>query len=126
MGQTAKIFAALMLGVVAFFLLFALGEGVRIPPTVPGAQFVQAAIFVGGMGSYFVLCAFWLTRGDRRPLRRQWPIIVALGAPLLAAVLIALMVEPNKAAVAEVAAVWLLGVLCSCIGVWLGGRVKPA
>ncbi len=124
MGPNAKIFAALMLGVVAFFLLFALGEGVRIPPSVAGAQFVQGAIFVGGMGLYFLLCAFWLTRGDRRPLLRSWPIIVALGTPLLATVLIALAVEPNKGAVAEVAAVWLLGVLCSCIGAWLGGRAK--
>ncbi len=124
MGPNAKIFAALMLGVVAFFLLFALGEGVRIPPSVPAAPFVKGAIFVGGMGLYFLLCAFWLTRGDTRSLLRLWPIIVALGAPLLATVLIALVVEPNKAAVAEVAAVWLLGVLCSWIGAWLGGRAK--
>ncbi len=124
MGPNAKIIAALMLGVVAFFLLFALGEGVGIPPSVPAAQFVKGAIFVGGMGLFFLLCAFWLTRGDRRPLLRQWPIIVALVAPLLATVLIALVVERNKAAVAEVAAVWLLGVLCSGVGAWLGGRAK--
>ncbi len=126
MGLSARIFAALLLGIVAFFLMFALGEGVRIPPTVPAAELVHGAIFVGGMGLYFLLTAYWLTRGEAGPLLRSWPIIVALGAPLLAAVLIALVIEPNKGAVAEVAAVWLLGVVCSCVGAWLGGRAKRA
>lgn len=126
MSTSAKILAALMLGVVAFFLLFALGEGVRIPPSVPAAEFVHGAIFVGGMGLYFLLSAYWLTRGEARPLFGQWPIILALGAPLLATVIVALVVEPNKGAVAEVAAVWLLGILCSCLGAWLGGRAKHA
>ncbi len=126
MGPNAKVVAALLLGIVAFFLLFALGEGVRIPATVPAAQFVQGTIFVGGMGLYFLLTAYWLTRGEVRPLRSSWPIILALGAPLLATVLISLVIEPNKGAVAEVAGVWLLGVLCSCVGAWLGGRPKRA
>ncbi len=126
MGTNAKIVAALMLGVVAFFLLFALGEGVHIPPSVPAAELVHGAIFVAGMGLYFLLTAYWLTRGEARPLLRQWPVILALGTPLLATVIVALVVEPNKGAVAEVAAVWLLGILCSCLGAWLGGRAKHA
>jgi hypothetical protein len=124
MTPNAKIAVALMLGVVALLLLFALGEGLRIPATVPAAPYVQGAIFLGGMGGYFMLCAFLLSRGDARPLRALWPIVVALNLPLIASVLLAFAVEPHKGAVLQVAGVSMLGVVCSVAGAALGSRAR--
>jgi len=123
---TAKIVVAVMLGVVAFLLMFALGEGVRIPATVPAAVFIQGAVFVGGMGGYFLLCAFLLSRGDTRALLSLWPTVIALNAPIIVSVLVSLAVEPNKGAVLQVAEVSVLGILCAFAGAALAKRAKNA
>jgi hypothetical protein len=78
------------------------------------------------MGAYFGFCAYRLALGDPRPLLRLWPLILALGAPLLAAVLVALLKEPNQGAVAQFAGLWLLCVVCSCIGARFGWHAKHA
>ena len=122
MTPSARIGTAVVLGIGAFLLMFALGEGVRIPATVPAALFVQGAIFVLGMGGFFLLCAYLLSRGTGLAFRAMWPMLVGLNAPLVASVLIALAVEPNKGAVAQVAEVSVLGILCSCGGAALGTR----
>ena len=122
MTPSAKIVVAVLLGVLAFFLMFGLGEGVRIPATVPAAALIQGAIFVGGMGGYFLLCAFLLSRGDTRALLSLWPTVVALNAPIIISVLVALVVEPNKGAVLQVAEVSVLGILCAFAGAALAIR----
>lgn len=122
MTPSARIGMAVVLGVGAFLLMFALGEGLRIPATVPAATYAQGAIFVVGMGGFFALCAYLLSRGAARALQAKWPILVALNAPLIASVLIALAVEPNKGAALQVAEVSALGMLCSWGGGALGTR----
>ena len=126
MTPNGKLLVALFLGAVAFVPLFALGEGVRIPPAVPGAAALQGVIFVGGMAAYFFFCAFFLSRGDPRSLARLWPIPAALGVPLFIAVVIALGVEPNKGAVLWVAGAWLLGFLSAAAGTTLGWHANRA
>ena len=122
MTPSAKIIVAVLLGVLAFLLMFGLGEGVRIPATVPAAALIQGAIFVGGMGGYFLLCAFLLSRGDTRALLSLWPTVIALNAPIIISVLVSLVVEPNKGAVLQVAEVSVLGILCAFAGAALAIR----
>lgn len=117
-----NVIAGFLLGLLGFSLMFALGEGVRIPASVPAAEYVQTATFVGGMGAYFLICAYLVCRGGAKPPVPLWPVIGALNAALFVTVLIALFVEPNRGAVLQGAGALLVAVLSSWAGAALAAR----
>lgn len=126
MNRNSKLFVAFLLGVGSFFLLFGLGEGVKVPDSIPGATYIQTLILLGGMGSYFLISQFFLSRGNRDAMRTDWPIILALNVVLVAATIMAAFLEPNKLAVLQTAGITLLAVLCSSIGAAFAARTARA
>lgn len=74
---------AFLLGIVPFFLLFALGE-----------TFGMGAAF-SGIGIFCFICQFFLSRGNPHALFGDWRIILALNAVLIASAVLVLLIEPN-------------------------------
>ena len=118
-----KVAFALLLGAFSFFLMFLLGEGVSVPPSVPGAKYIEGILFIGGMCGYFLISAYLLSRGNPQAIWKNWPIILALNLILLITAIIALVVEPNKLAALLTLGVAIVAVACSFAGAWLGARV---
>jgi hypothetical protein len=123
MSKAGKTAGAFGLGVLSFFLMFLLGEGVNIPATFPAGKYIEGAIFIGGMGCFFFMSEFLLSRANAKATREDWPLILALISPLLITALIASAVEPNKHAVLAVVGVIILAVACSFAGAALAARV---
>jgi hypothetical protein len=123
MSKSGKMAGALVLGVLSFFLMFLLGEGVSIPATIRAAKYIEVVIFMGGMGGYFFVSEFLLSRGNAKATIEDWPVILALISPLLITVLIVLIVEPNKLAVLPVVGAVILAVACSFAGAALAARL---
>jgi hypothetical protein len=120
-----RIAIAAVLGVGAFILMFALGEGVRIPATVWGAPYITGLILIAGMGGYFLVAMYLLARGLPKGSGKGW-VILALNAALVLASVIALLIEPNKLAALQALGVAALGVVCSFAGLALATRaVRP-
>ena len=122
MNINSKIALALLLGVLSFLLLFLLGEVVSVPAGVPAAEYVHATLFIGGVGTYFLISSYILSRGNPQAVRQGWPILLALNATLLVATLIAWLIEPNRGAVLAAAGTALLAVVCSLVGAALAAR----
>ncbi len=116
-----RIAIAALLGVFSFFLMFFLGEAVKVPSTIPSAEYVHALIMIIGMGGYFVISMYLLSRGIPRASRKGW-VILALNATLLLASVIALIVEPNKLAALQALAIAALAIVCSYAGSALAAR----
>jgi hypothetical protein len=92
----SKIIAALVLGIVSFFLMFLIGEEVSV-----GAGY-------GFVGVYYLICQFILSRDSSRPLVEQWLVILALNAALIVTSILVLLIEPDTKYHALVAVVSLL------------------
>jgi hypothetical protein len=122
MKMSWRVLVAFLLGVGAFFLLFLLGEGVDISPSVRGYQYFSALIFFGGMGAYFLISEYFLSRGHQQAVRKDWPIILALNAPLILATIIASFVEQNKSSLWQTGGAVVVGVVCSYAGAALAAR----
>lgn len=121
---TSKIRLALALpcSAFAFFLLFLLGEGVAIPDTVPGADYIKMGILVGGMAGYFVLAQFLLSIGHPQAVRKDWPLILALNLSLILLGVAILREGPVLKALGWLAVV-VSTVACSYAGAALAARV---
>jgi hypothetical membrane protein len=116
-GDTKKekrIALAILFSVVAFFLIFILGEG-----------FGAWALFVG-MGAYFFVTQYLLSRGNAWPVRNDWPIIIALNSAPAFMIVLALAIEPNKLAVLQMLGVTILCLACSYAGAALASRPPRA
>jgi hypothetical protein len=116
-----RIFIAAVLGVCSFLLMFLLGEGVKVPPTVRAADYITGLIFIIGMGGYFLVAMYLLSRGIPKGSRKGW-VILALNATLLLTSVIALIVEPNKLAALLTLGTAVFAVACSCAGSALAAR----
>lgn len=79
----SKVIVALILGIVSFFLSFALGEEIGVP-------FAFIAI-----GIYYVFCQFFLSRGNARALYEDWALILSLNAALIVTAVMVLLIEPD-------------------------------
>lgn len=78
-GHMPKLIVAFLLGVLSFFLMFAIGETAL--HYFGDAGLIPMFIV---MAAYFFFCQFRLSRGHADAIRRDWPIMLALDAvPLL-------------------------------------------
>lgn len=115
-----RVAVALFLGICSFFLMFLLGEGLAHVGGTGAADVVRSALFISGMGGYFVISMYLLARGEGR-VHARWTML-ALNAVLPTAALVALLVEPNKVAALLAVGTALLGLIGSWVGVYLAGR----
>jgi hypothetical protein len=75
---------AFILGLISFFLMFALGEGLGI-----GAAFLGIAI-------YYLISQYFLSRGNPQALFKDWLIILILNSVLLVTSVLVLIIEPGE------------------------------
>ena len=97
----AKKIIALILGIISFFLMFALGESFGVP------------IAFIAIGIYYLFSQFLLSRGNTRALYEDWSLILLLNAALIVTAVMILLLEPD-AKVHSVVAV--ISIFCSVIG----------
>jgi hypothetical protein len=122
MSKTLRVFLAFLLGVFSFPLLFLLGEGIKIPSSIPAAESIHVAIFLIVIAAYFFFAEYLLTRRDPMTVRKQWPITLALTATLIVTAFITVMVEPNRSAVLATVGIAVLAVACSWAGAVVTAR----
>ena len=79
----AKKIIAFILGLISFFLMFALGEGFAM----------NVAFF--GIGIYYLISQYILSRGNPNALFKDWSIILSLNATLIVTAVLVLLFEPN-------------------------------
>ena len=102
---------AILLGFISLFLLFVLGETLG-----------EKAAFVG-VGGYALLAQFFLSRGHREALRKDWPIILCLNWLILLSTAICVAIEPNPAAKLTTSLLAIVAVACSYAGAGLAARI---
>ena len=120
--KTLKILLAFLIGVFALLLFFVLGEGIRIPSHIPGAENIHRSIVIVVLGAYFFIAEYLLSRRNPQALRTDWPLILALNLMLIISAGIAFAIEPNRVAVMEAVVTAVLTVAFSCAGAALAGR----
>lgn len=116
-----RVAPASLLGLGSFFLMFLLGEGLKLPANVPAAEDVGGLIVAIALGGYSLLATCVLSLGLPRARRNLW-IVLAINAVLLLAALIALLVEPDKSAAVQVLGVAIFSSACSYGGLALAAR----
>jgi hypothetical protein len=116
-----RVAPAAVLGLGTFFLMFLLGEGMKVPANVPAAEYIGALVVAVVLGGYSLLATYMLLRGLPRSSRNLW-IVLALNAALLLAALLALLGEPNTSAALQVLGVAIVSCACSYGGLALAGR----
>jgi hypothetical protein len=117
-----RIAPAVVLGMGSFFLMFLLGEGMKVPAAVPAAEFVGGLILAVALGGYSLLATYLFARGLPRASRNLW-IVLAMNAVLLLAALIAVLVEPNKSAALQMLGIAIISSACSYGGLVLAARL---
>jgi hypothetical protein len=121
--QKWKLVVAFFLGVLSFPLLFLLAEGVGgLLPEQWKGSFIHVAIFVVGMGGYFLISQYLLSRRNPQAVRKDWPIIIAMNFTPLCMTIVTLLVEPNKGNALQMLLVTILTVACSYAGAALAAR----
>jgi hypothetical protein len=118
-----KVVLAFFLGVLSVALLFGLAEGVGdlLPERWKGS-FIHVVIFVIGMGGYFLVSQYLLSRGNPQAVRKDWPIIIAMNFTPLCVTIITLVVEPNKGSALQMLLVAILTMACSYAGAAVAAR----
>ena len=117
-----RVVLALILGVPSFFLMFVLGEGVHIPSAIPGAAYVEGAIFFGIIAAYFFVLQYLLSWHKAQPALKHWPIILALNLTPLFVVLITAVGERRLGPVLFISGLLALTLACSFAGAALAAR----
>jgi len=103
------------LGIFPFYLSMFVFE--TIAAMTPGYVAIIAGIVV--MMAYYFFCQFLLSRGRSDVLFKDWPIMIALGAPGLA---ISIIEASNKSLKAFLS--WVLGFIIVCsVGILCGAFV---
>ena len=97
----AKKIIALILGIISFFLMFALGETFGVP-----TAFIAIGIF-------YLFSQFFLSRGNTRALYEDWPLILLLNAALIVTAVMVLLIEPDTK---WHSIITVISIVCSVIG----------
>lgn len=114
MTRANRLAGAFLLGIGDIVLLFILGEG--ISPRLSGLPYLQIAVFLVPQAAYFLLAAYLLSRKNPAGTPHDWVMLSALVAPPLLATIASALVESDKRAALEPAAVTVIAAL----GAWLG------
>lgn len=104
----AKKISALVLGIISFFLMFALGEEFGAP-----TAFIM-------IGIYYFLAQFLLSRGNTRALYEDWPLILLLNAALILTAILILLIVPDAKWTSIIA---IISIVCSVLGASLAARL---
>jgi len=116
-----RVAPAAVLGMGSFFWMFLLGEGLKIPATVPAAEYVGGLILAVVLGGYSLLATYVLARGLPRASRNLW-IVLALNAVLLITALISLLAEANRSSALQMLGIAIVSSACSYGGLALAAR----
>lgn len=118
-----KYLTAFLLGLGLFFLFWGIGEYLSSRGTASaGGEAAGIVALAGVLGLYAFGCQLFLSRGDPRPLREQWPLLLSFNF-ILTAFALAVPVVVHKWA----PALTMFGLsgyswACSCAGAVLSAR----
>lgn len=118
-----RIAPAAVLGMGAFFLMFLMGEELKIPATVPAADWVGGLVLAVVLGGYSLLLTYMLLRGLPRAGRNLW-IVLAMNAVLLLTALVVLFAEADGTAALQMLVITLFTSAGSYGGLTLAARTK--
>lgn len=111
-GQMKRILSAFGLGLLFFFLLFLVGEGLGLE--LP--DFVVVLLMFVLSAAYFFICQFFLSRGNPHAFPKDWPVMLALDAVWIISFIIMILVEKRGAILGQG-----LPILVGCLGgTWAG------
>jgi len=118
-----KYLTAFLLGLGAFFLFWAMGEYLSsMGPASVAGEAGGVLVLAGVLGAYAFACQRFLSRGDARPLREQWLLLLCFNFVLTAfALAVPVFVHkwiPTFTMFGLSAYSWL----CSCAGAALAAR----
>jgi hypothetical protein len=114
-----------LLGLGSFFLMFLVGESVKVPATAP-AEYAGGIVTTAVLGVYSLLATWLLVLGLPRAGGNAW-IALAQTAALLLTAFGALLLEPNKLAALQVLEAAIVCGACSFGGLALAGwNGRPA
>jgi hypothetical protein len=116
-GQMKRILSAFGLGLLFFFLLFLVGEGLglELPDSVAILlMFVLSA-------AYFFICQSFLSRGNPHAFPRDWPVMLALDAVWIISFIIMILVEERGVILGQG-----LPLLFGCLGGTFAGAAVAA
>lgn len=114
---------AFLLGLPSFFLIFFLGEKFQYSLDHGGAVYIWGLFFVGGVGAYFMILSYLLSRGNPRAARKGWPFILALNITPLFVLLMTMLVERRSGPVLFGLGLLMFTVLSSFTGAALAQQV---
>ena len=97
---------AILLGVVSFAVFMFVGETAGVVPA-----FIAVAAFL-------CVCQFLLSRGHVDANPKDWRIMLALAAPLLASTLVMVLLERREVVLAQAPVL-----LFACVGIYAGAVV---
>ena len=120
-GWKMRIAPAALLGIGSLFLMFLLGEGMKIPDSIPAAEYVGGLLIAVFLGGYSLLVTYVLLRGLPRARRNLW-IVLALNAVLLLTTLMVLVAEQNKSAGLQTLGIGIVSLAGSYGGLALAAR----
>jgi hypothetical protein len=114
---------AFLLGLGSFFVFWGIGEYLGEMATTSAISIAPGLILLAGvLGAYAFACQLFLSRGDPRPLRDQWPLLLSFNFILTAfALAVPVFVRkwiPTLTMFSLSAYSWL----CSCAGAAVAAR----
>jgi hypothetical protein len=108
----SKALVAFFLGLFSFFLYMFVGESF----SEYFSEYVGFAAAFILMSAYFFFCQFFLSRGNPKAFPKDWPIMLALDAVLLFALIPMALLETQEVVLAQGSVI-----LLSCCGGTLAG-----
>jgi hypothetical protein len=114
---------AFLMGLPSFLLIFFLGEKFVYSLNHGGAVYIWGSFLVGGIGAYFLILSYLLSRGNPRAVRKGWPIILALNITPLFMLLMTVFLERQLGPVLSALGLVMFTVLSSFAGATLAQLV---
>jgi hypothetical protein len=119
----ARIILPLVLGLFSIFVFIFVGE---LADHLLGdiAALIVIAIL---MLTYFFICQFFASRGNPHALRKDWPLMLALGAGAIVVALITALAEKREVFLTQglgFLLVWLVGTFAGAVAASLAARRK--
>ena len=114
---------AFFLGLPSFFLIFFLAERFLYSLEIGGAVFISGLFFFGGVGAYFLILSYLLSRGNPQAVRKGRPIIFALNITPLFMLLMTVVGERRLGPVLFGLGLLMFTVLSSFAGAALAQQV---